>query len=470
MEKSNLVSILRTFDKKEVRDFRKWLQSPAHNQREDVVNLYEYFMTGQHLTIEKFLVKERVFQSIFPKRTYNDSEMRQTMHFLFKAIEGFLAYNELFKDQVRSQTMLAKVYRQRQLPKLFKKAMDTSLKTQEKQPFRNHQYFENEYALQFEQYSYLSGLGRNVPYNLQEVSDANDKAYLANKLQLSCFMMAHQKVFNADYQLRFIDTLLDQLEADHTFLDIPAIAIYYYGYKAVTQKDDEESYKKLKEQIFRHEGIFPRQENRIILLMANNFCISQINAGKNSYFRESFELYDLGIKKEIFLENGILSRFTYSNAIITALNLNEYEWVEQFIAGHSDYLEAKHRDNYVRFYRARLHFERGEYTTAMRLFAQYEYDDILMSLHAKTMLLKMYYELDEFNALDSLIDSMRTYIHRKKVMGYHKTVFKNLLRYTRKILKVRPNDRTAVMKLKQEIAVAEPLMERKWLLEQLDKF
>ena len=470
MKKSNLVSILQTFDKKEVREFRKWLQSPAHNQRQDVVDLYEYLMAGQHLYIEKFLAKERVFKAIFPNNEYNDSEMRQTMHFLFRAIEGFLAYNELFRDDVRSQTILAKVYRQRQLPKLFKKTMDLAQKTQKLQPFRNHQYFENEYALQFEQYSYLSGLGRNVPLNLQQVSDANDISFLTNKLKLSCIMLSHQAVFKTEYQLHLLEDILTNMEEGSKYLDIPAISAYYYSYKAISEKTEESHFLQLKEQVKSHSDLFPKDEIRVIYLLAINYCIGQINAGKNKFFRESFELYDLGIKKDIFLENSILSRFTYSNAIIAALNLNEFEWVEDFIKNYSQLLEEKHRENYVRFYQARLHFERGQYTEAMRLFAQYEYDDILMSLHAKTMLLKMYYELDEFNALDSLLESMRTYIQRKKVMGYHKAVFKNLLSYTRKILKVRPNDREQVKKLKEEIATADPLMERKWLLEQLDKF
>ncbi len=469
MEKSNLISILRTFDKKEVREFRKWLNSPAHNQRPDVVDLYEYLMAGQHLFSEKHLAKAQVFKHIFPKRTYNDGEMRQSMHFLFKAVESFLAYNELFKDQVHSQTMLANVYRQRQLPKLFKKAMDASRKIQEKQPYRNHQYFENEYALQFEQYSYLSGLGRDVPLNLQEVSDANDIAFLTNKLKLSCIMLSHQAVFKTDYKMHLLDDVLFNTERDKKYLDIPAISIYYYSYKAISEKKNEEHFVQLKKQIKEHSDLFPSDEIRVIYLLAINYCIGQINAGKLKYYNESFELYELGMQKNIFIENGVITRFTYSNAIVAALNLGKFDWVDNFITDYSQFLEEKHRENYVRFYRARLHFERGEYNEAMRLFAQYEYDDILMSLHAKTMLMKMYYELDEFNALDSLIDSMRTYIQRKKVMGYHKAVFKNLLAYMKKLLKVFPNDKKQIEKLRSEIQTADPIMDRKWLLEQLDK-
>ncbi|HFA51646.1 MAG TPA: hypothetical protein ENJ95_21745 [Bacteroidetes bacterium] len=469
MKKSNLVSILKTFDKKEVREFKKWLKSPAHNQRQDVIDLFQYLVTGRHLSSDKFLDKKRIFSALFGSREYDDAEMRQTMYFLFKAVESFLVYDELLKDRVRSRTILAKVYRQRQLPKLFKKTMDAGQKMQEKQPLRNHQYYEHEFALQFEQYTYLSGLGRNVPNNLQKVSDASDKAYLANKLQLSCFMIAHQAVFKADYDMGMLQEVLGYIATNNSLLEIPAIAVYYFGFKAIKEKNSEDNYQKLKEQIRKYSDLFPADEIRVIYLLAINYCIGQINAGKLNYYNESFELYALGIKKNIFLENGVMSRFTYSNAIINALNLNEFEWVENFIAGYSQFLEEKHRESYVLFYRARLHFERGQYDKAMPLFAQYDTDDTLMSLLAKTMLLKMYYELDEYNALDSLLDSMRAYIQRKKVMGYHKSVFKNLLKYSRKLLKIMPNDAAQIQKLKTEIENADPIMERKWLLEQLDK-
>ena len=100
---------------------------------------------------------------------------------------------------------------------------------------------------------------------------------------------------------------------------------------------------------------------------------------------------------------------------------------------------------------------------------QADYDDILLTLVAKTMLLKIYYELDEINALDSLLGSMHTYLQRKKVMGYHQSNYKNIIRYTRRLLRVAPYDDNQKQKLKAEIEQTNPLTERKWLLEQLDR-
>lgn len=469
MKKSQLIRILQTFDKKEVRELRKWVNSPAHNLRQDVVDLFEYLFSGNHLYSESYLQKEKVFEAIYPSETFSDAKLRQTIHFLLKVIEEFLVHNEFQHDQIRAQILLTKAYRQKQLPKLFHKSLNAVREMQGQNPYRNHHYFENEYLLQYEQYTYLSGLGRDVPLNLQEVSDANDVAYLSNKFRLGCIMLSHQAVFKTEYDLTLLDNLLNYVENNSKYLEFPAISIYYFSYKAITEKQNTQYFEKLKELIIEYGHFFSPDEIRVIYLLAINYCISQINAGKNSFFRESFELYIDGLKKNIFLENGILSRFTFGNVIRIALNLQEFDWVEKFIKESAQLLDEKHRENYERFYTARLHFERKNYNLAMQLFARFEYDDILMTLHAKTMLMKMYYELDEFNALDSLIESMRTFIQRKKIMGYHRSIYKNLINLTKKILRVRPGDKEQIKKLHDEISGTEPLMERKWLFEQLEK-
>lgn len=469
MKKSNVITILRTFGKKELRDFRKWLLSPAHNQREDVVALFDYLTAGNHLFSEKHLAKPKAFKAVCPDRTFRDAEMRQVIHFLFRCVEEFLVYRELRSDEVRTQAALAKVYRQRQLAKLFNRTMDAGRKIQAQQTTRNSQYYENEVILQYEEYSYLSGLGRNVPLNLQEVSDANDVAFLANKLRLGCIMLSHQAVFKTEYDMGVLPEVVQKIEKEKLHLDVPAVAIYYYGFKAISLPEEELFYQKLKEEILKNGDFFPKSETRVIFLMAINYCIQKTNAGKREYFREAFELYQTGMKKELFLENGVLSRFTFGNSISIALNLKEFGWVEKQIAENSAKLERKYRENFVRFYQARLHFERKEYDEAMLLLAQSEYDDILMNLHAKTMLVKMYYELDEDNALDSLLSSMRTYVQRKKVLGYHKANYKNIISLTKKLFRVNPFDRGQIEKLREEVENTSPLTERKWLLEQLEK-
>jgi tetratricopeptide (TPR) repeat protein len=232
---------------------------------------------------------------------------------------------------------------------------------------------------------------------------------------------------------------------------------------------DESHYRLLKKEIFENGHLFPIEEMRVIYLLTINYCIGRINAGISAFFRESFDLYRGGLENGTFLENGVLSRFTFQNAVTSGLNLREFEWVENFIKSYNKLLDEKHQESFVHFNQARLYFEQKDYDRGMKLLAQSDYDDILMTLNARAMLLKIYYELNEFDALDSLIESMSSYLQRKKVMGYHRNIFKNLIYCTKKLLKAIPGNVEQIEKFKSEIQAIEPLMERKWLLEQLDK-
>ena len=65
MKNSRLVHILKTFSKKEVREFSKWLDSPAHNQRDDVVLLFNFLTNRNRLQKDKFSQKELQKNSIY---------------------------------------------------------------------------------------------------------------------------------------------------------------------------------------------------------------------------------------------------------------------------------------------------------------------------------------------------------------------------------------------------------------------
>ncbi|NRB64818.1 MAG: hypothetical protein HRU40_17645, partial [Saprospiraceae bacterium] len=89
MASNQLIQICQTLSKKEIRDLKKWLQSPAHNQREDVVKVFDYLLQGDHLYQAKYQSKEKIFNKLFPKELYDDARLRQTFHFTLISIEDF---------------------------------------------------------------------------------------------------------------------------------------------------------------------------------------------------------------------------------------------------------------------------------------------------------------------------------------------------------------------------------------------
>lgn len=470
MNNSHLVALFRTFDKKNFRELQKWLQSPFHNQREDVLLLFDYLTAGTCLQNEKSLEKERAFRKIFRGEAFDDAKMRQTMHFLLKATEEFLSYSELKGDDVRAGLALASVYRKRKLDKAFSKVLKNVEDSQKDYEYRNEHFLRNEYLVQQEKYVFFEGKQRTVEMNLQEVSDALDMTYFADKLRQSCLMLAHQKVYKATYEIGLLGEVLEYVKS-RDLLRVPAVAVYYYVYRAFTSTEREENFQHLKKVMFENTHLFPKSEIRDIYLMAINYCIGRMNAGDEQYIRESFDLYREGIEKGVLIENNNVTHFTFINVVLNGLKLGEFDWVEHFIHHYKKLLRKEVRDNIVHYSLARLHFERKDYKEAMHYLTQAEYNDILMNLNAKAMLVQIYVEEGELDALESLLESMRTYLQRKDIMGYHKANFSNFISLTKKLVRVNPYAAAPKDKLRAEIQAAAPMTsrEREWLLRQLDK-
>jgi len=470
MKSSRLSLIFNTFSKKEIRDLRKWLNSPAHNQRQDVRDLFEYLSKNIQNESEKSLNKERIFKKIFANAKYDDARFRQTIHFLHKAIEEFLIFQELTSDQVKSKTALATVFRKRKIDKLFNKTIKEAKDLQQKASFRNADYQQNEFQIELEEYSFREKQKRTTEMNLQELTNALDLTFIARKLRYSYLMYAHQTVYKTEYNFSFLEKMLSYIEEAE--LDkLPSIGVYYYGLKTHIEKDNALHFQNLKAAIFKNTHLFPRSEARDIYLMAINHLIKQMNSGSDFAIREVFDIYKKGIEEKLLFEGEFISRFTFRNVIAIGLKLEEFKWVESFIENYQPFLQEKYRDNIVHFSKANLAYVKKEYPTAMQLLTQVEYNDTLMNLNAKNMLVKMFYEEDEFDALESLLSSMRAYLTRKKVMGYHKSFITNFIKLTKKLLKVSPYDKSQIEKLRLDIMEAAPMAssERQWLLTQLER-
>jgi hypothetical protein len=89
---------------------------------------------------------------------------------------------------------------------------------------------------------------------------------------------------------------------------------------------------------------------------------------------------------------------------------------------------------------------------------------MLENFDARRMMLRMYYELGEIQALDSLLDSFDIYLRRHKEGGYHREMYRNFVRFLKKMISPALLRRGDKEKLTAEIRETELLAEREWLL------
>jgi hypothetical protein len=255
--------------------------------------------------------------------------------------------------------------------------------------------------------------------------------------------------------------VLAHVEAAEGLPEVPAVAVYYRCYRALC--GSEADFAEFRNLLTAHWQRFSPAEMRDLWLLAVNYCIRRLNTGERSFVQTAFDLYREGMDNGILLEGGFLSAFTYKNIMQLGLRLQEYGWVEQFLDSAKQYLEPRVRDNTYRYNRAFFHFYRREYADAMRLLVRTELDDVYNQLDARHLLLVCYWELGEWDALASLLDSFASYLKRQKNIGYQRDNYENLIRFTRRRLELQPSDTVGLARLREEIASAQRLAGREWL-------
>jgi hypothetical protein len=470
VENNPLISIYLSLDASDSRRLTKWLDSPAHNQREDVRALHAYLTGGKdRLNRTPALSKMRIWTQLFPQEPFDDARLRQTFHWALKATEGFLAYVNWQNDEFSQHLALIEELRQRDIPGFSTKKLKKAINNQLQIPLRNEKYFRNEYLLELEREEHRNLYDPQTVPRLQEISNTLDLTYFIEKLKVAGNTIFQQRVKKTSYDLRLVDVVLDQVSQ----LDLtkyPVLSIHYYGYRGLTENDENgKIIGLLRTTVGQHSDMLSRSDLRYFILMAINLCISNANKGLDLFIREAFEWYKLGLETESMIQNNLLTRETYLNVVLNALKLQEYDWVRSFMDSYSDKLESSIRENTERFARARLSYKLQDYTTAMQLLILVDFKHHVYNLVAKTLLLKIYFELGEMDALDSQLDSMTTYIRRKELSDLHQKTFKNILRYVRQLSRIPPTHQKAtLLKLRQQVEATTPLIEKEWLLQQID--
>jgi hypothetical protein len=468
LKNNPLLLVLPSFSAKERRLCRQWLEAPLHNSRQDVRDLYAYLWVL--LQQKRVPTKQLLWPVLYPNTPYNDAKMRQVIHHLWTAVEEFVLQLALTTEPILQDQLRLQAWRDRQLPRLLDKTLAQSKKRQQKRQLQNWQYWRQQYHLERWQFDVDERAERSTALNVQELSDAFDLQYFTDKLRLACRLYARLVVFKMEYQPRMLSVVLEQV-AQENYQKIPAIGVYYHCYLAMTEPEAQATahFDQLLQLLQTKAHYFPAQELRELYLLAINYTIKQFNTGTNSYLATAYELYQRGIEGGYLLEQGCLTPFTYTNVVSLGLTFQDFAWTETFIHEYKDRLTPADDPSIFRECLAKWYYAQQQYAKAQALLAAIQVKDILRLLSCKFLLARIYYETDEWEALESLLGSLQQYLRRKEVVGYHKENYQNSVYFLQQLLRLNPFDSVARKELLAAIKAESVLTWKAWFVEQLQQ-
>ncbi len=467
MKNNLLFQILEKLNKKELNQLSIYLESPFINSSEVLVSAFTYLKDS--LKSGQLPNKIDLHQHIFGKKTsFKDHKIRLLLSDLLKLVENFIGQQQ--RRTVDQQIQLVKFYRKNDLEKHFNRVQRKALQKLETQPFRNQAYFAAKNLLEQEQFELNSSKKRDIPVNLQELGLNFDIAYFSAKLRQACFLKAQQAFYNIEYDFEWVEQILGYI-LKKNWQNIPAISLYYNAYQLSVKPAEQTSFDNLKQQILEYGTLFTAEEIKDIYLLAINYCIKKVNNGERNFAVESLKLYKKGLEIGCFLEKGVLSKFTYANIVAFGIITKDYTWTGQFIQANKNKLPKNHRRSAYAFNMARLlYFQDKNYDEALQFLQKVSDKDLLNTLNAKILKLRIYWEIKATSLLESHLEAMANFIRRKEVIGYHKENFLNIISFTKRLLKVNFYDQAEIQKLKKAIEQSSVNSEKKWLLEQVRSY
>lgn len=465
MQNSKLLDLLKTFKKEDWSWFRKFLLSPYFNSRAELVIFCDYLRSQAPEFKEKAVRKEKVFKKLYPKQIYDEKQISYAMNFLLNQAERFLAQREMETKPPLINNYLLKSLADRNLNKHYKYQFDKTQKVLDGWKTENMNY----YSLEFQRYEiansqFIAQKLRKFDKHLQNVVHSLDELYGLNKIKYTCEMLSRSKVFKNAYMSpteEDINSLIDKGNLRNT----PLALVYLEVYRLLEKENSEKNFEQLKLYLEEYKEEIPKSEKPDIYFHGINYCIVQItnNNNKRYYAEECLNLYLKGIEQKFLLNNGFLTPSTFKNVIKLGLNLAKYDFIEAFIQKHHKTLEKEFQEDALHFNLADINYRKKKYEEAQIHLIQVQFSDLFYTLDSKTMLLKIYYETNEGDALFALIASFSIYLRRnKKITKETREAYLNFTNILGRIVRATKYKYPTII---EKINETKLLYNRNWLLE-----
>jgi hypothetical protein len=467
---ANIILFLKLLDKDELREFGKFVSSPFHNNRTEVIRFFDEIkifhpeFTGENFT------KERIFNKLYPKEEYRDDVVRRLSSNLFKLGEEYGAYKNFRENKFDFEKNLLDFYFSKNAEKFFPKQLNKSEELLNNQVQRDTEYFlrhsmlneiERNYMLKYDPTYKKSGFEKQI-INLW-------KHLLSSMLRLYGFAEFEIFFFNKKYELNYSQELI-KIAEDSNFMDSKAIEIYYLILKLYGKDKNDKDFARVKRLIKENISIFDRGECFNLYIHLFNYCnINKLEKGID-YSKIEFEISREMVEQELLINNGVIDPGWFRGIFFKAFNAGEMDFAGEFIEKYKNKVSGNDGENVVNHAYAQLAMHEKDYDRALDYLSTATYQHLNDKWLIKNMYLKIYYETGRHEQFFYTVDSIRHLIKEEGSWNENLiTPIRNFITYCTKLFRIKLREiDIPVDEVKQEILNSK-VIGRPWLLEKAEE-
>ncbi len=436
----------------------------------------------------KGLTKENLYSKIFKEsqNNYNDASIRNLLSDLTVLSEKFLAHSRFEKDRFEFNEKSLRELIDRRLTGLFEKKLKMAEETFDSEEFAGEEQYYKKFVIEEMKSSAIQFADNLKLY--KDDSNLKSSEYLSYFYLIKIFKCINffqfQKQYNVNSDFKMAENLLCNLNLENVMQlmkqksgnekDFRILSVYYKMYKAISNPSDEKLYFDYKKALLENENLFSLLERYGLFVCLNNSGIMKIDLGNEKFFKECFEVYTTMAEKNLYSAYaGYFPLSAYTGIINTGLAANEFKKTEDIIYAYSDKLNPDYKETALNYSLAQLNFYLKKYDRSLEYISKTDTEFSHLKFHIKILLIKIYFEQEDYDSLYYTIDSFRHFLNKNKLVGEtYKKEFGNFIKILDLIVKYRSlKDKKVYFNIKQ-LLENKAIASRRWLLSkfaELDK-
>lgn len=465
--------IFAQLDNTDALDFIGFSGSGIFNTNKQVKKLAQVFYNLK--TKNRDLSKEEAYQLVFDKPDYNRQIMNNYLSDLKHLLTQYLQLKWLNQNDAIQQYAMASTYLKMGLLNHFEKTIEKH-GHQEGGMFNDDFYFRFKTQQLWDEYQATQIKKRKYDL-LEPVLDELNVYYLIETTRMYCELINRNNLRSQSFDKHKMDIFLSYLENISRQKTMhPLLEIYYHILTFLQQPENENAYLNYKKSISQNIYHFALQTAREVCLYGQNQCIAQINKNKHNYLQELLDLYNLMLKANIMYEGPYMTQYTFKNYVTVALRLKAFDAATTFVVNYNSKLHPDQQFNAYHYNLAAIYFEQNNTDKAMVELHTVQLTDPIYYLDSRCILLKIYFQQGDYEALASLYHAVRVYLLRlKKITKKQADLYKYLFLFTYKLSRLKmsmPYTRDEIMfsklsQLRNKISAAD-IANKSWLLAMVD--
>ncbi len=404
-----------------MKDFEKFISSPFHNRGRNYVPFFNQLKKFYPKFDDNRMTPEYIYSKIYPGKKYNKQILWNMTSSMLAMSEDFLIYVSLKRNKFERERKVAEEFLERRLSSYYKKKLNEMESALDSLGIGSA-YFRHKAELEDGRmaYHFIEDTQQFLPELVDKKGNYVILHFMREISDIIGSLRTSKSMYNRQYEgsipYKFVTNLkLDKIVEfayGTKFKYAAVLDIYYETIMLSLEYDNKKHFFRLKELFEQNHHLFTNEEKHLVAAELTNYCVQKMNEGDNSLRHANFELDKFKLENEIVLISRMLPKLTFMQILGNALYLKEFEWARTFIEEYAPKLKPSYQKPTKMLCYAHLYYLQKDYGKVLECLSKVEFIDMLDKIYVKTLYIRTYFEMKEFETLLSYLETTRHFYEK----------------------------------------------------------